>query len=1172
MGGLMPWGACRIPGQVCLAYIWISSPIMKSIFPLTGLLLFSALAVHAHDHHPAGGHKGLEFHANQGQWPGQVLYRARTSGGALFVERSAFTYVLQRGGPQHASDPNATHEPYREHAYRMRFVGGRAGAHGGIERLPHQVSYFLGSDRSRWAAGIPAFGGVTLEEVYPGIALRTDGHEGLKYEWLLAPGADPSVIVLAFEGQDEVRLEGGVLRIHTTAGDVVEQRPVAWTEHDGQRIPVACAYRLVGAELSYVFPEGYDRSRPLVIDPTVVFSSYSGSTGDNFGFTATYDAGGHLYGGGMVRSTGYPTTLGVLQSAYGGGENDIAISKFSPSGDALVWSTYVGGSGNEVPHSMVVNDADELFVLGTSNSGDFPTTSGCWDDSFNGGTNPPFAVTSYGFSYTTGCDIVLMHFNSTATALVGSTFVGGSGNDGLNQVTPLNRNYGDPFRGEIIVDAENRPIVVSSTSSAGLFTSADAPQAAFGGGGSDAYVFRMDPGLTNILWATYHGGTAADAGFGVQVSSTGDIYITGGTTSADLPTAGAPVSATYNGGTDGFIARFAPSGSPLLSATYVGEGGFDQSYFVQLNTADEVFVVGQTSGPYTISPGRYSNPNATQFLHKFSGDLSTSLWSTRIGGAGGENISPSAFLVSNCDQIYFSGWAGTTNTFGAAGLISSTTGLPVTPDAYQGTTSGSDFYLMLLEAEAVSLGYATFFGGTSSEHVDGGTSRFDKDGIVYQAVCAGCGQQSYPTTPGVWSNTNNSTNCNLGVFKIDFEQAVQVAIDAGTPDQTICVTGPGVFTAIGNASTWTWDLGDGSPTQQGSVIAHQYAFPGVYEVMLVGIDDASCNVSDTAYAEITVVAPADLRPMFEAVPASDCDGYVVELFNSSMGGNAFTWSFGDGTSSTLTNPVHTYPAAGSYDITLGVIDPICVDTAFLTTTIELEAPVLELDLDSPVALCNGSSVLLDAGPGFDGYLWSTGAASRTITASAPGTYWVDVSDGICSGRDSIIVVAQPAHPPLPDVPICPGETTLLSPGGPVLSIVWNTGSTDGAIEVDVEGRYWFDAVDAFGCDWTDTIDVRLLAEAVGDPVIPNVFTPNGDLSNNEYRIEGVDTEQFSLEVYNRWGMLVFRSSDPGKGWNGKLDNAGELLPDGTYYYVLSFKDDCARIPLTTTTGHITVLR
>lgn len=1145
---------------------------MRLISILAAFVACTPLISLAHGHEHDHGSGGLEFHVNKGQWPDQVLYRARTAGGAVFVERSAFTHVLQSGGPQHASAPGSAHDPWREHAYRVHFVGGRALEHRGVGTRPHYVNYFLGNDPARWASQVAVHAGVELLGIYPGIDMHIAGTGGLKYDWVLAPGADASLIRLRFEGQDRVEVRDGLAYVTTTAGTVIEQRPVAWTEHGGQRVPVPCEYVLDGEEVYYAFPKGYDRAARLVIDPTVVFSSYSGSTGDNFGFTATYDASGHLYGGGMVRSSGYPVTLGVVQGVYGGGENDIAVSKFTPSGNTLVWSTYIGGSSNEVPHSMVVSSSDELYILGTSNSSDFPTTSGCWDNGFNGGTNPPFAVTSYGFSYTTGCDIVVVHLNSTATGLIGSTFVGGTGNDGLNQVVPTNRNYGDPFRGEIILDLEERPVVVTSTSSNGLFTTPDAIQTDLAGGGIDAYVFRMDPFLSNILWATYYGGTGVDAGFGVQTSSIGEVYITGGTTSTDLPSAGSPAFSGNNGGTDGFIARFHPSGAPLLSTTYVGTSGFDQSYFVQLNTADEVFVVGQTTGPYPISPGRYNNPNATQFLHKFSGDLSTSQWSTRIGGAGNENVSPSAFLVSICGQIYFSGWAGSTNAFGSAGLSSSTIGLPVTPDAYQSTTDGSDFYLMLLEQEATSLAYATFFGGSSSEHVDGGTSRFDKNGIVYQAVCAGCQGLGYPTTPGVWSSTNNSSNCNLGVFKIDFEQAVQVQISASTGSLTLCLDDPAVFNAVGTANTWVWDVGDGSPTLTGQTVAHQYTAAGEYDVMLVGIDSASCNLTDTAFATVTVVAPADLRPQFEAVPSGDCDAFSVELFNSSTGSTTFYWQFGDGATSTQTNPVHAYSAPGVYDITLGAIDLICQDTAFQTITVPVTIPGVSLDLPSPVALCNGSSALLNAGSGFDTYLWSTGDGSMMITVTEPGPYSVVVTDGFCVGADTILVVEQPQHPSLPDVAICPGDTATLSPGAPVQDITWSTGAETPVLNVEEEGVYWFDAIDQYGCAWTDTIQVVVLADAVGEPIIPNVFTPNGDEFNNVYLIEGVDAADFSLEIYNRWGMKVFASTSPSKGWNGKLDNAGEVVPEGTYYYVLTFKDDCARIPRTTRTGHVTLLR
>ncbi len=1143
--------------------------MMRTILPLIAAI--GAFGAYAHDH--GAGDTKLQFHLNKGQWPDVVLYRAATPGGALFVERSAFTYVLSTGG-ERMGHGQVDHkpEPLRMHAFRVHFEGASAQQHAGTARMGHYANYFLGNDQDRWASNVPVYAGLELNELYPGIAMRIDGRDGLKYDWLVAPGADPGNIMMRYEGQDDIAVKGGLLYVGTSAGTVVEQRPVAWQVVHGTARPVECHYVLNGDRVQFALPHGYDKKYPLVIDPVVVFSSYSGSFGDNFGFTATYDESGHLYGGGMVRATGYPVTVGVLQANYGGGENDMAISKFSPEGSDLIWSTYIGGTANEVPHSMVVNSNDELFVLGTTNSANFPVTTGCYDNSFSGGTTPPFSGTSYGFTYTGGSDIVVVHLNNTATGLIGSTFVGGTGNDGLNQVAPTMRNYGDPFRGEIVLDQVEQPMVATSTTSTDLFTSAGATQSSLAGG-VDAYIFRLNPDLSSMLWATYYGGTGTDAGFGIQISSLGEIFVTGGTTSTDLPSAGTPFSGSNSGGVDGFIARFHPSGSPLLSNTYLGTTGFDQSYFVQLDTSDDVFVVGQTTGPYPVTPGKYANPSATQFIHKFSTDLSTSLWSTRIGGAGNENISPTAFLVSICGQIYFSGWAGTTNLAGGGGIPSSTTtGLPVTSDAYQSTTNGSDFYLMMLELEAEALGYATFFGGSSTEHVDGGTSRFDKNGIVYQAVCAGCQLLSYPTTPGAYSNSNNSNNCNLGVFKIDFEQAVQVSIQVDASDQTGCLGIPFTFNASGTASVWIWDLGDGTSGIEGAQIIHDYAEVGEYEVMLIGLDSNSCNFADTAYATITVVDPPVVEAFFEAEPASDCQGFSVELFNLSTNNMQYFWEFGDGSSSTMTNPVHAYGGPGEYEIVLTVTDPLCGNTADHTGTIILDPPFIDPDLPSPVGLCDGASAVLDAGAGYDTYTWSTGATSSSITVSSPGTYWVAVTEGICIGGDTVLVVVQADPPPAQDVFICPGDEPQLAPPYPVNSILWNTGSTEATITVNASGSYWYTAEDQYGCTVQDTIEVTLVTNTESSAIVPNVFSPNGDGLNDTFMVEGLSLVDFNMEIYDRWGLIMYETNNPGRGWNGGLDNSAEKVPDGTYYYIVKFRDRCSQEPTTTRTGHVTLLR
>lgn len=1141
---------------------------------LPALALLIALSVDAlgHDHgHDEKGAAEVQFHTNNGQWPSQVLYRALTPGGAVFVERGAFTHLLAQGGERSVHGrPGAVAEPLRMHAYQVRFVGATTTGHSGTNTLGHYANYFLGSDPEHWASGVPIHAGVALNDVYPSIDLRISGEHGLKYDWIVHPGADPEAIVLRFEGQQKLRLQHGVLHVSTTAGDVVEQRPVAWQEVHGRKEPVDVHYVLDGDRLSYGFPEGFDPRYRLVIDPVVTFCSYSGSSADNFGTTATYDEQGHLYGGGTVFNFGYPTTLGVVQPNFTGTGTDMGITKFTPDGTALVWSTYLGGANSEVPHSMVTNSAGELYILGTTGSSNFPTTIGCFDGTFAGGSFPAF-LGSYGFSYDLGSDIVVTHLNASATALIGSTYVGGNGNDGLNEFTPLMRNYGDPFRGEIIMDELERPLIATSTSSSGLFTTPDAVQPT-NAGGQDAYVFRMDPTLSTMLWATYYGGSGVDNGLGVQIAGNGDVFLTGGTASSNIPIAGSPFSPAPSGDVDGYIARFNASGDQLLAATYLGTTAFDQCYFVQLDTEDNVYVVGQTQGAFPVSAGVYANPNASQFIQKFTNDLSAEFWSTRIGGNGNENIAPSAFLVSICGQIYFSGWGGSTNPAGGGLSTSSTVGLPVSPDAFQPTTDGSDFYLIVLEQDAAALAYATFFGGSSAEHVDGGTSRFDKDGIVYQAVCAGC-SGTFPTTPGAWSSTDMGQNCNLGVFKINFEQGVQAFIDVDADDLIACLETPFVFNATGNAQVYTWDFGDGSPQEQGATVAHIYPAEGVFNVMLVGTDAASCNGADTAFVVVNVVSPSAIVASFEAEPSGDCNGYSVELFNFSTGSTQFVWDLGDGTSSTSTNPVHAFAGPGTYEITLGVVDPICGDTTFTSLPVVLTTGSLTFQPVSPLALCNGESVILDAGAGYDSYTWSTGGTTQQIVVDAPGNYQVTVSEGACTGQATIEVLGTPAHPTIPDAVTCVSARIDLAPAFEVQQILWNTGATTPGITVEEAGIYWFTATDAFGCAVSDTVQVLIAEPGQGAVTIPNIFTPNNDGKNDTFQVFGLAFDDFRMEIYDRWGLKMFETTNPTNGWNGGLDNArSSAAPDGTYYYVIDLKDRCSTDPGTTRTGHVTLLR
>jgi gliding motility-associated-like protein len=998
---------------------------MRALFFL--LLLCFAGKVWAH------GAK-ITFTENRGQWPAQVLYRANVPGGAVFVERAALTYVQYSGLDLHAHGQAATVNTPKGHAYRVHFADGRAIGHRGDLRQAHYENYYLGNDPAQWGTGCAVFGELLLQDVWPGIDLRIDGRHGFKYDLIVAPGADATRAKFRYEGQDHLHIKGRELHVELSTGLVVEEAPVVFSlaEADAQH-PVAAHYALLDNELHFELPEGYDRSSTLVIDPILTFASFSGSTADNFGFTATYDDAGHTYGGGIAFGAGYPASVGAFDPTFNGGGIDVGVSKWTPTGNALVWSTYIGGNGSEAPHSLVVNENEELFIMGSTGSSNFPVTPGAFMGTFQAGPNiglQSMYGNTVGSGYSNGSDVFVTRLNAGGTALIGSTYVGGSGTDGVN-TSVLAYNYGDAFRGEVALDANGDPVVCTSTNSNNMPTTPGAPQTGSAGGGMDAFVFRLSADLTSMLWGSYHGGSGAESGHGVQFSTTGDVYITGGTNGTNLPVSGTPLQNTNSGGVDGFIARYSPDGTALLSSTYLGTSAYDQCFFVQLDSQDDVYVVGQTRGNYPVTPGVYVNPGSTQFIHKLSTDLSTTLWSTRIGsGNPTQDMSPAAFLVSDCGQIYFSGWAGDTNN-GGAPTNSSTTGCPTTPDAFQSNTDGSDFYLMVLEPDAAGLSYATFFGGSADEHVDGGTSRFDKNGKVYQAVCAGC-NGSFPTTPGSHATSNGNSNCNLGVFKFDLNiPMASIGIDGPS---VICFPDDVQFVnnSVGG-DTYAWSFGDGGTSSEFEPV-HTYTEEGVFTVTMVMTDQFGCTQADTSAIQITSVqAPeASIAPI-----PTICAGGSIQLEASD--GISWQWSPPLGLSSTTAqSPIASPDTNTTYTV---IVTSDCgVDTAFVDVIIAEPSGTVQPDAE----VCLGSSTTLGATGGVE-YSWTPAATLSDPTSATPvatpldtTTYVVLIttSDG-CEISDSVTVnvVLSPPTPFLTDTTICVGTSAQLV-GPEAVSYAW----------------------------------------------------------------------------------------------------------------------------------------
>lgn len=1054
---------------------------MKKLTLTYLLLAVWSLGVHAHDK--------LVFTKNQGQWHENVKYRAKLAEGNFYLEKDGYTALFyerskfSREG--HVDKDYEYPRSIKAHAIKMRYVNSN----------PYPIinnkgksewyeNYYLGNDKSKWASNVHAYDEVNYKDIYDYIDLKYYQYaKYVKYDYRVSVGGNPNDIQFVYSGQDDMYIRNGSLYLINSLGKLIEKEPIAYQIINGEEVEVLCKYTINGDTVGFEFPNGYDLNYPLTIDPVLVFSSYTASTSDNWGFTATYDNQEFTYAGGIVFGMGYPTTAGAFQTAFSGASPtvDIGISKFLPDGTGLVYSTYLGGTGSESPHSLVVDDNDNLFVLSTTSSNDFPVSATAYDGTFNGGIG---FVPNY-YNYALGSDLAITKFNPAGTALIGSTYLGGSDNDGLNDGNAIFYFYGDEFRGDIIIDAAGNCIVSSCTKSADFPVAGSAPQP-LSGGGFDGIISKFNPNLSNLLWSTYWGGSSDDACFGLNLDSNGDVYVTGATNSADFFTSFNALNPNPLGGVDGFISKFSANGVSILGSTFLGTASRDLSYFVQIDDNDDVYSYGVTEGAYPVSSGLYSVPNSNQFVHKLNNNLTANVWSTVIGtGNGTVDISPTAFLVNNCGLIYIAGWGGDVN---ASSVASSTTlGLPITPNGYQTTTSGSDFYFAVLETNAQSLLYGTFLGGTSPDHVDGGTSRFDKKGIIYHAVCAGCGGNSnFPTTPGAWSQTNNASNCNLAVFKFGINN-IQTLVSV--PDPYICI--PNSYQFFNNstgANTYEWSFGDGDSSNLFEP-SHLYQDTGQYTVTLVASDSLGCIEPDTAEIVIDVYQLNDAT--IDAIPTI-CPGDSIDL--QAYGGATYTWFPLYNISGENTSHPTVWPDS-TFTYFVEVHDSCSTDT--ISITVNVFQNTVSTSPDTLVCIGNNIDISAFGGVSYewdaDPTLSSFNTQTTNATPGVPTWYYVTVTtvDG-CELRDSVFVDVEltPSNPTLPnDTTICLGDTLeAIASGATNISWVstYNINSSGALAEMWPTTDFYYVAEFGNVCDVV--LDSFLVSVDIIEPTISNDTT------------------------------------------------------------------------------------
>lgn len=705
---------------------------MLSLFAL--LACFACPATAAAQPHPSEpyGQLQLHFEKNQGQAHKDVRFLARGSGYSLYLTADEAVLVLATPSPNPGSDKRGAQAPPL--AIGMRLVDAASAPQvSGLDQLPGTANYFIGKDPAKWRTKVPTYAKAHYREVYPGIDLVYYGRQHqLEYDFVVAPGANPKKIVLDFRGTDKIEIDAaGDLVLHTVNGVLRQRKPVMYQEIDGIRHEIDGGYVLQSDKSVGFHVMAYDTGRTLIIDPVLAYSTFLGGSGDDAGGGIAVDAAGNAYVVGGTASVDFPTTAQAIQTTFGGGINGaVFVTKLNPAGTALVYSTYLGGSGGDGGFGIAVDANGNAYVTGSTRSTDFPTTASAFQTTIHGGN-----------------DAFVTKLNPTGSALVYSTFLGGDGN--------ADYDWGQG----IAVDSTGNAYVTGTTYSRNFPTTAAAFQPAFPGGSDfyayNAFVTKLNPAGTGLVYSTFLGGSsdrAGDVGVGIAVDPAGNAYLTGRTSSLNFPTTAGAFQPALRIGiptdipTDAFVTKLNPTGSALVYSSFLGGDYDDYGRGIALDIAGNAYVTGFTgSADFPTTAGAYKatfdGGSAKTFVTKLNSTGSALVYSTYLGGSSGAE--PNGIAVDAAGEVSVTGL-----TYLSCGRFSCFSDFPTTPGAFQPGFGGSssDLFVTTINAAGSSLVYSSYLGGSGDDQ--GGAIAVDAAGNVY--VTGHASSADFPTTPGVF--------------------------------------------------------------------------------------------------------------------------------------------------------------------------------------------------------------------------------------------------------------------------------------------------------------------------------------------------------------------------------------------------------------------------------------
>ncbi len=742
---------------------------------------------------------------------GQARFVARGLGYSLFITDAEVVAVVKKA------------------VVTIGFTGAhRPASITGEDPLPGHANYFVGGDPSKWRTDVPMFRRVVARGVYEGIDLVYYGKgNDFEYDFIVHPGADPRQIRLSFGGAEGVEQDpGGDIVLHVPYGMIRQHPPAVYQESRGQRTLLHARYHRTNSHTFALDIAGFDRTKTLVVDPTLAWSTYlGGSNGDDVPLGIAVDPAGNTYVAGATTSATFPTVAAYQPSLHGG--YDAFVAKFDPAGSSLLYATYLGGLADDIALGIAVNGTGEVFVAGVTGSADFPTSAGAYQTSLQ------------------GTDGFVTRISSTGNSLVYSTFIGKSGRTQFNGLA---------------VDTAGNAHVTGVTNSSDYPTTPGAFQTG-NGGSDDAIVTVLNSTGTSLLFSTYLGGISGDDALGLALDASGNTYVTGNTTSSNFPTSTGAFQATLAGTYDAWVAKFDASNA-LVYSTYLGGTAVDSGQKVVADSVGNAYIAGYTySSNFPVTAGvlrtTLGGPRDA-FVSKLNTTGSALVYSTYLGG-------------SNDDVAVGISIDASFNAYICGGTASSD--FPVV-NATQPTLNGvGDAYVAKLDATGTSLLFSTYLGGSSDEMAE--TIHVNAAGDDIR-VAGFTDSSDFPTVRSLQTAVVSSTTSDGFITNLVF----------GQPDLTISKTHAGIFIQGTGPLTYTIRVTNvGNAPTSGTVSVIDTLPAGMTGTAMSG-SGWTCNVSALTCTITTPIAAISSYPDITLTVnvSSSLSGTVSNVATVSGGG------------------------------------------------------------------------------------------------------------------------------------------------------------------------------------------------------------------------------------------------------------------------------------------------